>query len=302
MTLGRSIAIKVMKPEPGPDGAENCMRFLREARGMAAIKHDNLITVHQVGQQGDVVYLVMELLEGETLGARLQARRKRNVYGILRIAREITAGLIEIHRHGMVHRDLKPDNIWLERPRERVKILDFGLARKVKGDVKLTQTGAVLGTPSYMAPEQARGLAPDQRCDLFSLGCILYYMCCGVKPFAGDSLLAVLTAIAVDHPTPVEELNPAIPQPLCDLIMQLLSKDREDRPNSAQEVLDRLKQIQLGRSRAPRKRNWPGLRAVTRLCRGYWKMVNGFQPSKWPRPNRQLPALFRSRFTGNIVR
>jgi hypothetical protein len=141
-----------------------------------------------------------------------------------------------------VHRDLKPGNIWLEGRQRRVKILDLGIVRHTR-DESLTLTGEVLGTPGFMSPEQARGDHVDARSDLFSLGCILYTLCTGIRPFTGNSSMAVLTALAVDKPSPIRERSPHIPQPLADLIMELLAKQADMRPQSAEEVLDRLGQM-----------------------------------------------------------
>jgi serine/threonine protein kinase len=243
IALRRPVALKVMKPDLNSD-ADGWQRFLREARIMAAIKHEHLVTVYQAGQEGTVVYLAMELLEGESLGKRLERTGTADVPEILRLARDICSGLAVVHGQGLIHRDIKPDNIWLEAPNARVKILDFGLARFVNDDVRLTQAGTIMGTPSFMAPEQARGQAVDARSDLFSLGCILYALCTGNRPFHASNTMAVLTALAVDNPRPINEINPSIPPALAQLVMQLLAKDPANRPASAEAVLERLEQIQ----------------------------------------------------------
>jgi serine/threonine protein kinase len=136
----------------------------------------------------------------------------------------------------LIHRDLKPANIWMETPADRVKLLDFGMVRNTEAQVRLTQTGAILGTPQYMAPEQANGEAVDCRCDLFSLGVILYRLCSAEMPFKGDSIMSLLTALAVSTPKSLHERRPDLPAPLADLIMQLLAKKPEDRPSSARVV------------------------------------------------------------------
>jgi serine/threonine protein kinase len=235
--LGRPVALKVMKPALQSD-AEGWQRFVREARMMAAVKHDNLVTVYQAGQAGEVFYFAMELLEGESLGDWLKRHPRADPAEVVRLGREIARGLAAIHQHHLVHRDLKPANIWLEGRQRRVKILDLGIVRHTKDE--LTLTGTVLGTPGYMSPEQARGDPVDARSDLFSLGCVLYTLATGTRPFTGNSSMAVLTALAVDKPTPVHERNPQVPEPLSDLIMQLLAKRADMRPQSADEVLDRL--------------------------------------------------------------
>jgi serine/threonine protein kinase len=243
LALGRPAALKVMKPDLEMD-ARGWQRFLREARVMASIKHESLVTVFGVGQDNGVTYLAMELLSGESLETRLAHAGCPDLLTILRIGREIAGGLAAIHRQGLIHRDLKPANLWLEEPGERVKILDFGLARFVENDVTLTQTGVILGTPAFMSPEQARGETLDCRSDLFSFGSVLYTLCVGTSPFHAANTTAVLTALALKHPRPVHRLNAAIPEVLSDLVAQLLAKKRKDRPASAEAVLERLQQIE----------------------------------------------------------
>ncbi|MBY0521914.1 MAG: protein kinase [Gemmataceae bacterium] len=243
-SLDRPVALKVMKPDvyDDPDGGQ---RFLREARTLAGIKHPHLVTVYQAGHENGVVWLAMELLEGESLGDRLDRRGACDIPEAIRLSREITGGLIVVHGHGLIHRDIKPDNIWLEAPHGNVKILDFGLARLANEDVRLTRTGTIMGTPSFMSPEQARGLDLDARSDLFSLGAVFYCLCTGKEPFQAANTMAVLTALAVDTPTPPHLVNPAIPRALSDLIVQMLAKKPGDRPVSAEQVLERLKQIEV---------------------------------------------------------
>ncbi len=243
IALGRRVALKVMNPDVARD-ANGCARFLREARIMASVKHDSLATVFQVGQEQGVVFLAMELLEGVSLEDWLERVPTTGVPVILDMARSVASGLEAIHRHGLVHRDVKPANLWVLEPGDRVKILDFGLARFLHDEVTLTRPGMVVGTPCYMSPEQARGEAVDPRSDLFSFGCVLYRLCTGTNPFQARHTAAVLTALAMHDPVPVHKINPAIPRGLSDLVAQLLAKDREDRPASAEEVLQRLQQIE----------------------------------------------------------
>ncbi len=245
--LQRRVAIKVMRPESA-ESAVARERFLREARAMAAVKHDNVVTIYQVGEEDGAPYLAMEYLRGDTLGNLFELGCKPPVTQVLRMARETASGLAAAHKLNLIHRDIKPGNLWLEAPSCRVKILDFGLARGVAVDAQLTRTGLIVGTPDYMAPEQARGIEVDSHCDLFSLGCVLYRLCAGRMPFQGNDAFAVLTSLAVDTPPHVRELNPQTPGPLADLVMRLLEKDPADRPASALEVVEALTAIERASS------------------------------------------------------
>lgn len=268
LVLGRPVALKVMKPELSYSSLCG-ERFLREARTLAAIKDDHVVTIFQAGQQNDVIYLVMELLKGESLEHRLRAQHPWSIAEIIRLGKESASGLVAIHRQNLIHRDIKPANIWLEmkeqessaripqlgstssspesgppRPIFRVKILDFGLVRPIEDDIHLSHPGALLGTPAYMSPEQARGEPVDARSDLFSLGSMLYEVCTGSLPFKGGSILEILEQLGTNNPEPVYQLNSAIPQALADLVTQLLAKKPEDRPPSAKDVVKQLRVIE----------------------------------------------------------
>ena len=185
-----------MKPESAADAVSRS-RFLMEGKLAASVRHDHIVAIYQVDDTQGVPYLAMEFLEGEPLDRRLKRDGKQSVSEVLRIGRELAEGLAAAHAKGLVHRDIKPANIWMEkvtgRP-DRAKILDFGLARGV-GDkaTHLTRTGVIMGTPDYMSPEQARGIDLDARCDLFSLGCVLYHAATGRKPFQGEDVMATLS-------------------------------------------------------------------------------------------------------------
>jgi serine/threonine protein kinase len=247
--LRRRVALKTMKPDSSqsPSGRE---RFLREARAMAAVSHTHIATIYQVGEERGVPFLAMELLPGQTLEKRMQRDAKGTrfaplpILDVLRIARQTADGLAAAHAQNLIHRDIKPSNIWLREGDDCVKILDFGLARaESTEDVRLTQSGVVLGTPAFMAPEQAAGTGVDPRADLFSLGSVLYVMCTGKVPFQRGSTFDTLMAVTMDTPQPVRELNPKVPPGLDTLITRLLAKKPEDRPASAAAVRDALDEL-----------------------------------------------------------
>jgi serine/threonine protein kinase len=246
-TLGRDVALKVMR-----DGAaaspQARQRFLREARAMAAVEHRRVVPVWHVGECGGVPYLAMPLLKGESLAARLQRGPRLGLAEAVRIGREAAEGLAAAHRHGLIHRDVKPSNLWLREDEGGwgVVLLDFGLARPQQSDPDLTRPGAVLGTPRYMAPEQAAGQEVDPRCDLFSLGVVLYQLLTGVSPFAAADDLAVLSRLATHQPAPPRQLDAAVPAALSDLVMRLLAKDRDGRPATARAVAAALGELERG--------------------------------------------------------
>lgn len=240
--LRRPVALKVIRPDIGQTPATR-ERFLREARAMAQVRSDHVVTVYQVGQADDVCFLAMEMLEGEPLDRWLRQSAIAPLDEVLRIGREIAIALAAAHIRGIVHRDVKPANVWLEAPARRVKLLDFGLARPQVGDAGITNPGMIVGTPMYMAPEQAHGEPLDGRADLFSLGCVLYEIATGRPPFGGKTALAVLTAVISQTPPPAHQINPAIPASLADLLARLLAKKPAERPVSAEAVVEELRAI-----------------------------------------------------------
>jgi len=246
IALHRSVALKMMNPALSLDPINGTQRFLREARALASINHRNLVSVHQAFQERGNVFLVMELLEGESLENWLHRSRRHTARDIARVGKEIADGLAVLHVAGLVHRDIKPANIWVESGGGHVKILDLGLVRLIHDDTQLTEVGMILGTPAYMSPEQVRARAVDHRSDLFSLGCVLYALCTGRQPFQADTPMAQAAALAADEPTPVHEVNPKIPQLLSELIAGLMAKNPDHRPDSAAEVAARLRAIAQG--------------------------------------------------------
>jgi serine/threonine protein kinase len=234
--LARPVAIKVMKEVAVPFAKE---RMLREAQATAGVSSEYVATVYQVGQTNGVPYLAMEFLEGESLEDRLEKGKPR-LDEVIRWSGDIAEGLAAAHAKGLIHRDIKPANIWLL-PSGKVKILDFGLSRSAQGDMRLTQTGYVMGTPHYMSPEQATDSTVDQRSDLFSLGCVMYRMVTGTFAFPGSSFAAVLAKLVTVDPPPITDHEPGLPRALSELIQRLLAKKPENRPAHAAEVVEQLR-------------------------------------------------------------
>ncbi|MGA2256638.1 MAG: serine/threonine-protein kinase, partial [Thermoguttaceae bacterium] len=232
--LDRYVAIKLLVPHLASSGAARA-RFAREARAAAAVLHENVVAIHRVSEAKDLPYLVMPYMPGESLQKRLDERGPMQLNEILRIGMQIAAGLAAAHAQGLVHRDIKPGNILLDKGVERVTITDFGLARAAD-DASLTRSGVIAGTPQYMSPEQARGEPLDSRSDLFSMGSVLYTMCVGRPPFRAQTAFGVLHRISESIPTAIRQLAPETPAWLCEIIAKLHAKDPRERFQSASEV------------------------------------------------------------------
>jgi serine/threonine protein kinase/WD40 repeat protein len=231
--LGRPVALKFLAPELVRDPAAKA-RFLNEARAASALDHPNLCTILEVGESEDgLLFLAMPCYEGESLERRL-ARGPLPLDEVVEIAAQIARGLARAHQHGIVHRDVKPGNLFLTH--DGVKILDFGIA-KLTGEAGPTRLGAVMGTPSYMAPEQTRGEGIDARADVWSLGVVLYEKLTGRRPFVGGNGLAVIHAVLNENPEPVSHLRPEVPPELDRIVSRMLAKDPEKRYADAAEVL-----------------------------------------------------------------
>jgi tetratricopeptide (TPR) repeat protein/tRNA A-37 threonylcarbamoyl transferase component Bud32 len=253
--LRRPVALKVLPPDV-VGSEERRARFLREARAAAAVPHPNIATIYEIGEADGVVFIAMELVEGTTLRSRLGAS-PLTVKDAVQIALQIAEGLAGAHQSHVVHRDLKPENVAIT-PAGHVKILDFGLAkllhdnpgaeghgltalRTISG--QMTDAGKILGTTTYMSPEQARGEAIDARSDIFSFGTVLYEMVTGRAPFQGRTSTDVLSSIIRDEPTPAAEINPSVPPELQRIIGECLEKDPHERYQHADQLVVDLRKL-----------------------------------------------------------
>ena len=232
--LDRPVALKVLFPELSVDRTF-VERFRREAQAAANLSHPNIVPVFDWGEDDGAYFIVMEYIDGRPLSAVLRDPTAMPPRQIAIIGAGVAAALAFAHRHGVVHRDVKPGNVLIT-PEGDVKVTDFGIARAVNTEESLTQTGAVMGTAAYFSPEQAEGKGVDARSDIYSLGVVLYEMAVGKPPFTGDSPVAVASKHVRDMPPLPREVNPAVPVALEAVIMKAMAKRPEDRYLSAEEL------------------------------------------------------------------
>src|SRR5215831_7078047 len=271
IVAGRKAALKLLPLQFTAD-AERLKRFQQEARAVVGLNHPNILTVYEIGEDHSIHYIASELIEGETLRDRL-ARGPMQLSEALDVAIQVASALAAAHHAGIVHRDIKPENIML-RPDGYAKVLDFGIAKLAEQELPTsmpkdealllieTNLGSVLGTVRYMSPEQACGEHVDQSTDIWSLGVVLYEMVTGQTPFTGDTPQDVMSAILEKEPTPLTSYIAHAPAELQQIISKTLRKDREQRHQSARELLQALKDLrrkldaELERAAAPLWLRW----------------------------------------------
>src|SRR5271167_579599 len=255
--LDRPVALKVLFPELSVDRAF-VERFRREAQAAANLSHPNIVPVFDWGEDTGTYFIVMEFIDGRPLSAVLRSSGPLAAQQTATIGANTAAALAFAHRHGVVHRDVKPGNVLITAD-GIVKVTDFGIARAMNTEESLTQTGAVMGTAAYFSPEQAEGKGVDSRSDIYSLGVVLYEMAVGRPPFTGDSPVAVASKHVRDMPVLPREANPTVPPALEAVVMKAMAKDPEDRYGSAEELRADLLRFADGR---PVEAGDPGLTSV----------------------------------------
>ena len=270
LRLNRRVAIKVLPPELAFN-ADVRERFLREAQTAAQLSHPGIVPIYTVDEREGIVYFVMALVDGESLAERLSRESRLSIQEARRLLSAVADALAYAHEQGVVHRDVKPDNIMLERTSGRPLVTDFGIARAAQGDTRLTVTGVAIGTPAYMSPEQALGERElDGRSDIYSLGVIGYQLLAGETPFKASNTPAMLVKHVSETPRPLSMLRPDTPAGLAHAIARALAKKPEDRWLDAgafrAAILDTSDVV-------PPQQSWPG---ATR------------EPESWP-PYREAP-------------
>jgi len=242
LRLERLVAIKVLPPELAHDPSLGT-RFTREAQTSAQLAHAHIVPIYDVGERDGIAYFVMALVGGGNVAQLLEHQPRRPVDEVRRLLCETADALAYAHLRGVIHRDVKPDNILLDAESGRAMVTDFGIARAIEGGTRLTRTGAALGTPTYMSPEQAVGERDlDGRSDLYSLGVLGYQMLTGRPPFAAGNSMALLLKHVSERPRPIAELRPEAPKAMCEAIERALKKAPEDRWPTAAAFRDALLQ------------------------------------------------------------
>src|SRR5437660_1245381 len=231
--LGRRVAIKILNDRHAND-EQFVERFRREAKNAAALSHPNIVSIYDRGEAEGTYYIAMEYLDGRTLKELIVQRGPAPVTVSVEYARQVLSALRFAHRHGIVHRDIKPHNVLVD-GEGRVKVTDFGIARAGAAS-QMTEAGSIVGTAQYLSPEQAKGTAVDQRSDIYSLGIVLYELLTGSVPFTGDTPVEIAMKHISETPAPPSSVRPDVPHDLDLVVTRALAKDPADRYQSAEEM------------------------------------------------------------------
>lgn len=240
--LGELIAIKTLKQSILSEDSSALERFKSEIRLARKISHRNVVRTHDLGEFSGVYYITMEYVEGKSLKDLIATRGRLPVAATLTVAKQLCRALEVAHEQGVIHRDIKPQNMVVE-PDGVLKVMDFGIARLAKQSAGVTQQGMVVGTPEYMAPEQLMGSDIDVRADIYAAGCVIYECLTGRTPFTADNMAVLITKLLEENPIPPRVVNSEVPQALSDLVMRTLSKKAAERPQTAIELHDLLAAI-----------------------------------------------------------
>ncbi|MHC5019787.1 MAG: protein kinase domain-containing protein [Planctomycetota bacterium] len=241
--LEKKMAIKLLPKDRASE--EQADRFMREARVVAKLEHKHIVGVYDVGENDEFFYLAMEYLEGRTLDDLLSNKEKLDPYDASTIVRDVAGALDAAHQQGIIHRDIKPDNIMIE-PDGTVKVTDFGLAKMKGGRADITRAGVILGTPFFMSPEQCERKTLDIRSDLYSLGVTYYNAVTGKKPFEGGKPAEIMFSHINEDPIPPNLLEPTLPYEVTAVILKLMKKDRSERYQTPKELIDAINDILPG--------------------------------------------------------
>ena len=245
LALDVSVAVKLLLPLKGLD-ASAAERLLREARAAARLRHPNIVGVLNVGEEDGLPFLVMEFVEGESLQQRLEAKGKLPLGEAVGIVKQVLAALELTFEHRIVHRDIKPDNLLVDR-QGRVRLVDLGLAKQVDGGLELTQTGAVMGSPYYIAPEQAaNSKAADGRADIYALGCTFFHLLVGAPPYGGATYLEIILKHIQGPVADLSALDASIPMPVVEIVARMMVKDPARRYQTPAEILADLAMWEAG--------------------------------------------------------
>jgi eukaryotic-like serine/threonine-protein kinase len=241
--LGETIAIKTLKSDFMAQDPTALERFRGEIRLARKISHRNVVRTHDIGESGGVYYITMEFVEGKSLKDLIRSRGRLPVSVVLTVGKQLARALEVAHEQGVIHRDIKPQNIVVE-PDGVLKVMDFGIARLAQRKEGVTQAGMIIGTPEYMAPEQLLGDELDGRSDLYAAGVVLYECLTGRTPFVADSPITLISKVLEEDPTPPHAINSDVPKSLSDVVLRTMSRDREARPKNAAELHDLLAQVE----------------------------------------------------------
>ena len=303
--LQRRVAVKILKPQLSNDRTY-LKRFEREAQAAASLVHANIVQIYEVGTVDDLHYIAQEYVQGENLQEWLSRHGPPDLPHALSVVRQVAAALAKAAEHGVVHRDIKPDNIMLTRSGE-VKVADFGLARVIReGEAPdLTQIGITMGTPLYMSPEQVEGKLLDSRSDIYSLGVTCYHMLAGSPPFSGDTALGLAVQHLKKEPPPLNKVRPDLPADLCRIVHKMLVKDPQARYQSARDLLGDLRRLHREQFDGDWPENLPAWEStgvelpahsgqVTQQLDALMKTVAVVRPSRWRKwlLGLGLPAAF----------